>query len=400
MATIVRASGSSGSSGTTGNSGGQTFDVRSYGATGVGSTHDDTAGFQGAVTAAIAVQGRVVIPPPQAGGYWNLTSTIEIAPTSGSQACVDIVQQGGAFNSIRWNGSGTDAIFHAVGWRNSRIEGVKIAITNNATGVVVWDLDTSTVANSTSFVTFSRCDVQLGTGINCVGWRTGHVSGGNGDVSFLNWENCFALGGGNTRTAGTRGWINEGANALNFVWVGGGGYFLDKMFTNASDAGATTQQGGSTMFFYGFGSTTNNTDFEFKNLGTPTIVGGRFELGHRFINVTGGAQHLAITVIGAEIDSYNPGDGRIISMDRPGTLILDGVRIYKTGTAYTSSMIYLGGLAPGLGSFIVKGGSYSAADPFWNITSATGAGLWNVYVQGATLLDGSSQAVTRVTDRP
>jgi hypothetical protein len=304
------------------------------------------------------------------------------------------IEAAGVHSTIQWSGGSNAAVFHAVGWKLSHIDTVKIDFTSSAsTGLIGWDVDTGTGSGSTTQLSFNNCFVGLADTTGGIGWRLGHVSTGGGDVSFLQWNQCLV--NAQSGTTGTRGWINEGGNSLNNVWVNSFGYFLEKMVTNLSDAGAGQPQGDDSMFFYGMGGSQNQLDYEFAVPGAYLIAGGRYELGKRFLNVPTGSNHPAVTVTGINLSDYTPTDGKLVSFDRPGTLIWDGNYVRGAATTYTSTAFSLGGFT-GKGSAHFRGGGIQATAPFWN----NGASNWKVYSTGVGIMNSGTQVTGYFTDLP
>jgi Pectate lyase superfamily protein/GDSL-like Lipase/Acylhydrolase family len=361
--------------------------VMDYGAVGDG-VADDTAAFQAAINAAIAYKSRLVIPAAQ--NYYRITTTLNLYSIA-DQFFLNIEGDGQTNSLIKWDGANNTAVFFAKGWKSAAISGIHISATAGKTGVVYWDLDTDSLRGSLTDTTFINCYCEL-LNANCVGYRLGHISGGTlGDISDMVWINCRCLSTGAFN--GQIGWLVEGANALHMQWFGGFGSGLTKMFTNlsVSGTGATSDQGGGGQYFYGLGGSGNAIDFELANNATTVISGGRFELGKRFLNVTNSSAHMAVTVSGTAIDAYTPADGTLIYFDRPGTLIMDGVRV-ASATPFDSRMIFLGGFLPGKGSLFIRGGTYNAGTTFWNNPVH-----WSVDVAKAGQTDTFDQTISQIS---
>jgi hypothetical protein len=361
------------------------FSVKDFGAKGDG-VADDTKAFQDAVNAAIEAGGAELIVPI-AEKYYNIKNTINIVPAAGDPQCyLNINAYGVTGTQIRYNGPNNTAVFKVIGLKSSIISGLKVWVVPGVSGVVVWDIDTTPEYASTSLVTFKNCNALLGNGVNNVGWRLGHLSGGGADISNYVWENCAAYGNEPEQTvvAGQIGWLSEGRNTLLNSWFGGFGAYLDKIFSNASTpgTGAKTENGNGSVFFYGLGGSHNNIDFEFHAEQVYYITGGRFEVGKKFLVVRDGVEDPIITVTGCEVEDYTSADGNLIHMGRPGSLTLDGCRMIAKGGDFTN-MITLGG-ERGLGRLIVRGGSYTSPKPFYKIVKGT----WQVNIQSVGKLNG------------
>jgi hypothetical protein len=367
------------------------FDVADFGAVGDGE-FDDTSAFQAALDAAIGVGGTLAVSAPRVS--WILSRTLTIQPAPGTVQAQVNIQGAGSASAVQWRGANQVPVFRCLGWKRSIVSGVHIDFTNSqSTANVAWDIDTTNAFQSTSLVTFENCFVGLGSHSGNSAWRLGHNSIGLADISFYAWLNCSV--NGKRGVTGQRGWINEGSNTLNNTWFGGLGSNLEKMVTNLSDAGSSTPQGDDSMFFYGLGGSQNSLDFEFANEGSYSIMGGRFELGSRFLNVSRASNHASVTVQGVNISSYTPSGGILVDFQRPGSLIWDGnyVRNVASGPL-TASAFQLGGFG-GLGTLQVRGGAIQASDPFWTDTGK----IWQVWIQGLGVLDSQNRTLRRFTTR-
>lgn len=369
------------------------FNVVDYGAIG-GDGTADTVAFQAAFDAAAAVNGTIRIPGLATGNYIiNDTLTIDV-PSGVGQITVNI-EADGLYNTLLWAGGNNKPVITMPGGTvGCRFVGVRMVIPNSTSGVVGWDVDTRQSGsgyNNTN--TWLNCRVDLGTGVNNIGWRMDHVSGAGADISFLLWQNCSVAGGGNTSAvtiSGQRGWVNEGANTLNLTWMTCFGAFLEKMVTNKSDTGATSAQGGGAMFFYGTGGGYNDTDFQFANTGTYLIDGGRFELGNKFLDVPYSGNCPSITAANVDISDYSPSNGRVFELLRPAALALRSCVINGDGSDFTDAMIFMGG--PAAGTLTIEGGGVSAADPCWSFYP--GDAVWDVSINNVLRINQSDHTRT------
>jgi hypothetical protein len=371
----------------------QVIDVRDYGAVGNG-TANDSPGFQAAVNAALTLGRDLLIPAPP--NFWRLESTILIEPQSNGRRALNI-RASGIYSSIRWYGANDSAVFLVHGLQDSIIRNVKVDIPAGKSGITAWDLDCTFAFSALSRVTFENCFVGLNTGINNIGYRIGHISEGPSDISFIQWSNCFVNGGGDTSAntiAGQRGWIIEGGNTLNMVWVGGFGAMLEKMITNKRDG---TGNGGQSIFVYGLGGGYNGTDYEFAAIGSALISGGRFELGKRFLNVTGpAANHTVVTMQNLEIRNYRPADEILAKFDRPGTLAVENCWIFRDvpNTDHTAAMFTMGGFT-GRGSLTISGGAIRSID--YPVTASTDR--WDVTLRAVAKLGADTNSLTHLPNR-
>jgi hypothetical protein len=221
----------------------------------------------------------------------------------------------------------------------------------------------------------------MGNAIDQNGWKLGHISGGGGDISVITWQNCSVFGVSPVQK-GQIGWHIEGPNTLQNVFVNAFGAYLDKMYSNVSSKSASGTGNGA-VYFYGTGTSQNNTDFEIGNSQSYLISGGRFESGKRVLSVINSNVSPSIIFQATEIDDYNPSDGILFFLDMPLSLKLDGCNI-KAGThpAYTKKMItcYGGGNGSGIGRLNVSGGSIEASDPFYSIN--LNSTVWMPYILG------------------
>lgn len=350
------------------------INITEFGVTGDGVT-DDTKAFQNAINRAIASKGKLVIPPPK--NFYKITNTIDVIPLNGDQVFLDIDAWGwgNGTNAIRYMGSSNRPVFRIVGLKQAVWTGLKIGINEGLTGVQIFDIDTTPTAQSTSFVTFKNFYLNLGNKPNNEGFRLGHLSGGSGDISNYQWENCVVFG---SRMPGQIAYHIEGGNTLSNTWMGGFVAFCDKIFSNKSGTGAKSERGNGSVYFYGLGGSQNNTDFEVAFEQTYIISGGRFEAGGRFLNVIDHKFHASVTVIGCQINDYEPHDGVLMYMGTAGSLTVDNCNMNRKGGDF-SNMIVLAGTGA-KGTLIVRGGAASSSKPFYKkVGNDT---QWKVYIDG------------------
>lgn len=348
--------------------------VDDFGAKGDGVT-DDTEAFQKAIDAAIRVRGKLIIPPPDR--FYKITNTLDVIPAVGGQVFLTIDAWGWGYGStaIRYMGESNKPVFRIIGLKQAIWTGLKVGISEGLTGVQIFDIDTTPTAESTSFVTFKNFYLILGDQPNNEGFRLGHRSGGGADISNYQWENCVVKG---NRSPGQIAYHIEGANTLSNTWIGGFAAFVDKLYSNKSGEGASTDRGNGSVYFYGHGASHNNTDFEIAFEQTYVISGGRFEVGKRFLDVYNHRFHSSITVSGCQISNYEPDDGVLMYMGTAGSLVVDNCNMSCRGGDF-SNMIVLAGTGS-KGTLHVRGGAASSPKPFYKKVGA--ATQWKVYIEG------------------
>jgi hypothetical protein len=346
----------------------------------------DYSSIQSAVDAAQPA-GRVYFPYNPSG--YRLVSRLNIVPPAGkTQTHVSLEMDDLA--GIVWAGPDNETIIYAANWKCANVRGVNIQIPATSTGIVAWDIDDPGENGSSGLITFDTCNVSM-LGQNGIAWRGG-VNGWR-DVSFLTFLNCMAIGTDAMR--GNIGWMPVNANCLNWVWTGGFGAHLAKAI-------ASPRPGN--MFFYGFGTSHNLVDFETHGAGVWTIIGGRFEVGQRFLSQTGkitdGSDFaLTITIIGAEIADYEPADGALMELHCTGQLTVENCRIYNSflpAYRWGAHMFNLGGGSQGYGTLRVIGGSISEADdPFYTVNY----GKWSIRIEDVVKVDSVGHTVGRFIER-
>jgi hypothetical protein len=351
----------------------------------------DTAALQAAITKALEAGAKLVTSGYSALGVatpYYVNATLTITPPADSSdgfAYMDWEHHGYTKNSFIWVGANSGTMISAQGWKRSTVTGVKLSVTDGTAGVICWDIDTSVANPSTSFLTFTNCPVNLGTGINNIAWRLGQVSGGAADIDGIEWINCIVVGNNaGAPASGQTGWLDKGSNCLNLNWRGGG--------CNTCDVGFNIT-GNSSKFLFGFQFSTNNTDIIYSQRGSLVVIGGRSENGKRWLDGGTATNHADVTVTGHTWSNYAPSDGIIFNMARPGTLNLIDPYIQTSGSAYPAAMITLGGNT-GQGALHIKGGAINAAQPFFT-KSYSG---WKVYLEGVGVLSSNDRSLTYFAD--
>jgi hypothetical protein len=188
------------------------INVKSYGAVG-DNAHDDTAAFQKAFNAAIAVQGKLLIPSPRIS--YKLTGPITIKPATDRQLRLD-VEALGAYAAITYSGPSDAPVFITYGLKDSTFSGLKVQLAAKASGVVVWDMRCSEKYSSYSNILFRNCFVGLGTGGRNIAWRS-TPGGGFGDFATMHWQNCYVQGPGGKH--GDIAWQNGTTNSLPWTFT-------------------------------------------------------------------------------------------------------------------------------------------------------------------------------------
>ncbi|MDH4089182.1 MAG: hypothetical protein OEV74_15960 [Cyclobacteriaceae bacterium] len=343
-----------------------TFNVMSYGAKGNGIA-DDTQAFQNAFDAANAANGKVIIPSP--AQFYRLTNTINVVPVTGNQVWIHVEAWGRA-GSIRYHGVSNKPVFRIIGLKGAVWTGVNVAIGNGLTNVQCFDIDTTPEAESTSFVTFKDCYLDLGNQPNNDGFRLGHNSGGGADISNYQWENCTVFG---TRKSGQIAYHIEGSNTLSQTWMGGFVAFCDRAYSNKSGTGAKDGRGNGSVYFFGMGCSQNNIDYDINFEQTYLISGGRYEAGGSFLETGVGSYHAAITVENLQINDYK--SDHLFDINTAATLVISNCRMNKQSSSFTDLVRV--SAQSGAGSVIIDGGGTRAV----NIINKE-KGRWKAYTRG------------------
>jgi hypothetical protein len=351
------------------------FNVKDYGAKGDGSK-DDTHAFKNCFAAAVLAKGKVIIPAPNNNGFYKISSTITVKHPTNNECYVDVEGYGVPRSQIRYIGAAGTSCFKLIGLRFSTWMGVKIAMGNNTNTTAV-ELDTIAPTSSTSFLTFTNCQVALGSGTGQVGWKMGLLSENGGDLSCLLWQNCSVFGS-NRDIVGQIGWSIRGSNTLHNVWVQCFGAFLKTMVSNKDG-------GNGANYFYGMGTSQNNLDFYIQNTSNWIIEGGRYELGRQLLDIGYDNKSPSIILKGLAIGSYDGINGRLIVSDMPCSIEMSGVQVGKKLTGEWGAgtvMLYGGQYGPvaGKGRLIHDGGSVTTTQT--NYITKGNATEWLIYRRG------------------
>lgn len=368
-------------------------DIYTEGVDYTGGSGDFSGPLQAALDAAGAVGGRVVWPAP--ASYYSLQTPLVIEPPGGGPYTSVQLEGSGKPWAFRWEGGDNTTVFHSYGWKRFHASQIDVQVPSPRAWIVVWEFSGVSGNQSAGYGTFYDCSVALG-GTNGRGWRYGHDYAGTGcDISFLTHHSCRVESGSSVPlTNGNVGHVSEHANVLNLVYVDCNYYYLGKIWTNYSDAGAASAAGGASAFFYGCGNSHTLIDYEFITSGQYGVWGGRYEEGATFMSLPGGGSSYAlfnIVVSGTLIDAYNPANGRVINLMGAAALTLSGIIIASRASigAYTASMISLATAADKFGSMNCHGCAFSASDPFYTIST----GNWDVTVSSCVILDLSGSYV-------
>lgn len=331
------------------------FNVMDYGATGDGTT-DDLAALQAAVNAAIAADGRLIIPAPSVG--YRITNTLVIGDGSGF-IWIDIdMMASERGKGIIYDGPDDDVAIQIVGLKAGRIEGIKLKLATGVTGTDAVQIGTSASAGSTSSFTISNMEIEINNGVDNRGVVLGTPTGGGNDVSQILFQNCSVWGVLDSGATGQVGFVNEGTNTLELTWVSGAVVYLE--------TGVKVTSGGA-MDFFGFGGSHCDKFFHFVGANNFNIFGGRFEVGEIFVDVDGSTNAPMVNIDGPVLGDFHPGDGFIFIFDAPGTFTINNIKI-EDETNITGPIVSLGGDG---GSFFANGGAIRCTSATMTNVSAT-----------------------------
>lgn len=367
------------------------FDVTDakYGALGDG-VHDDTQAFQMAINDCIAASGKLVIPPTALYKHYRITKTLIVVPNIRKELQIDLECLGVPRDCIRYFGPKNTPCFRVSGLRCSKWTGLKIKLADTE-GQVGVELDCVNDFGSLSYVSFENCHIALGKGKNQKGWKIGEVSAAGGDISNLQWNNCTVYGGNSPVIPSQVAWHVRGGNTLNNTMVNCFSAFVGVFYSNEGG-------GNGSISFIGCGGSHNLQEFKVANSQNYTVVGGRWESGKAFLEVTYGIVSPAISFVNVEINDYHPADGVMFKLDMPCALSLDNCNIMGGDPVkgFGSNMITLiGGEFKGatlFGRLFVRNGSIqSNANKF--ITQEKKTGLkWYIKTEGVGRLNTSGFA--------
>lgn len=348
--------------------------------------NDDAPAFTTAATLAAASHATLVIPRPKPGGCWMLKQTVFWgSPTQTIPPALDISAKGLAYNDIQWGGgsgtAGNSKVIFSYHIKQSSVEGIKVFLEQtHVHDVVVWDIDTTASNGTVGQTTFNNMQVALGDGVNNEGFRLGYRSLGGGDVSFITWINSYVYGIG--EPTGSQGWTIAGSNTFVLNLVDVGSAFLAVGWTTVGETGAAVGSGGGSFHCWGCGATGNTLDFQFYTTASYMIKGGRFESGHRFLDVNNSAPN--VSVEGVEIDSYNNGSNAIFNIGAVGSFNFDNNSILGCTPGNSAMFQFNQTFAVGLALF--HGGRIQSTDPFYNVPN-NGA-LWNITLDNVAAFSG------------
>lgn len=316
------------------------FDVMNFGAKGDGST-DDSPAFNAAYQAARQVNGRVIFPYPN--NFYRLNSPVNIVPDASGQVWVDLMGMGGKAGMIQYFGPSGTCAFKIRGMKASSIEGLHVDLAGNTANRQAFDLETISGMRSITGNTFRNCFIRLGGGQDAIGIRTG-FGPDHGDISLLNFENISIYGTAEHQnvqpvvvTPGQYGFQNLGENTLQIQIIGGIAAGCDRAYTNITRDGS--DRGNGAVSFFGFDGSHNNEDFVFSWEQTYTIIGGRYELGNRFIRITDNGAFSHVSVYNATVHEYAGINGNLIEIGGESSVELRNSTFAKVGGGKYSSPI-------------------------------------------------------------
>lgn len=358
------------------------FDVtdRRFGAKGDG-VADDTAAFQAAFNAAVAVNGTVKIPKPSA--QYVISDTITVGTLGGAQVRCHVIADGGPTFAILYTGTGGKPIFAINELQDSVWQGLRVQLPNASAiaGCIFFEVNGASTAQNT-FVNCHSRDSSSSTGT--IFWRFAHDAASN-NVSFFNFITCTVSGHASDTTS--VGWTLERANIKNMCWYGCATSQTGTAYTNALGPSQ-----GTDFYWFGCGGSSNQLDFSLSGGGLFGIYGGRYETGKRFLQTAVASSHLCFVVDGVKIATYTPADGVVFKLqNKPHVGSITNVQII--GTDMTSACLQFENQAAGGAGVLRVHGVVQAAAAGTQVASvvSSASGEYDIdwHVQ---LCNGSSQS--------
>ena len=317
------------------------FNILDYGAV-QDSTTDNAASIQAAIDDAILFRGKVIVPCGVSNfNYFRIDSGLEILATAfpNDQHYLSIEGYGRTVQ-IQYHGANNGSVIAIAGMRGGQIHNLKLSIATGITGCTGFDIGTNEFGTTGNF-SFYDCHVGLNNGVDNTGFRTGIYSvGGNGDVSFVNFYSCQVWGGQSYGYSGQYGWEIGGQNALQFGFHSCGIFLCDRgLFIND---------------------------------------GGRWEGGHRFLDITWAGRPSCVRLANIEFGGYTFSEGStLIQSGQNCTLIIDSLMVYRgAGLTYTDPMIILYADHDSIGNCHIRGGQYQTSSS--TLVTVTYPSKWHI----------------------
>lgn len=363
------------------------IDPRNYGAVGDGVT-DDTSAIQAAVTAAIALNGSLILPTPPVS--WKITNTINFLPSGANTTFRLDVNAAGGINAIKWGGAASKSMFYIKGLKDSTWRGLKLQTPGTTSSVIGYDLDTDATYASTSTNTFIGCHFfDSGTGTGNHGWRVGNDAAAS-DESFYQWNNCRVSGGTNS---GSYGWRIMNSNAKLMTWYTCGADHMDVCWSNDGNTN------GGEFYWYACGGTLNNVDFQLYGSNTYGVYGGRWESGKRFLDTVNSSAVGVMSFDAVKLATYAPSDNIVFYLNnKPFLCSITNLQAY--GADYTAAFITANNTSSGPGYLRVTGAVRTASSAIVPITLGTNATQGLVVEAHIIRTNSAQQPVNGITLAP
>lgn len=300
-------------------------DVKDFGVKGDGSPGDNEA-FTKAWNSLRGTGGDLMYSPPN--NFYNFSDTFQALPDGSNQVWINIKPTGMRSGKIRYTGPGDRPVINCVGLKDSRWEGLKIAIENGRSNVQC--IDFHTLGNADSLTGNNICNTyfNLGDGDN-QGMRFDKLSGQGGDVSIFNFDNCQFYGAGESgglRKPEQWAYQSKGPNVLAMNVYGGIVAFCGGVFSNLG--APDDDRGGACWYFFGVHTSRNLCEFALDREGTVVAFGGRFESSDLFLKTAPGNHHIAFTVVGARMNDMK-GNGNLFQMNTAFDLKIDNCQMHR-----------------------------------------------------------------------